>query len=92
MCRVLDDVCRGQLPQCPVGTPAASVVLVVGGDHLPGLRQMWGSGSWLELLAIEPGGWLALRGQRVGRCGSGCVAACRAGLGGLCWLLVKHCG
>ncbi len=62
MLRVLDDMCRGVLPQSPLEAPPRHVVLVAGGDHLPGLRQMWEKGTWQQLLAVEPGRGSALQG------------------------------
>lgn len=36
MCKVMNDLCEGSLPQAPFNTPPAAIATVVGSAHLPG--------------------------------------------------------
>ncbi len=52
MCKVLHDLCTGDLPQTP-GTKHSSVVAVLGSAHLPGLQRLWQDGTWQGMVDAQ---------------------------------------
>ncbi|KAG2488998.1 hypothetical protein HYH03_012437 [Edaphochlamys debaryana] len=53
MLGVAAQLCRNALPSAPLelGGAPASIALVAGSAHLPGLRHLWDSGLWRQLLS-----------------------------------------
>lgn len=51
MLHVVHQLCLNRLPQQPLqGGRPSSLALVVGSAHLPGLKHLWESGKWRELV------------------------------------------